>query len=161
MQIRNALNFGEGIYASYPWIDPNTEAYITPHSLMFTPDGTHFIAGSRSKFAVYDVNRPYQAAIKTCITSKSRKARKMYGDDLSCPTVPSSIFTAMDISCDDVLALGTTTRHLALYEDHGMGSLITSFMLPAHGTDPGSNGAGITQVKFSSCGTYLFVAERQ
>jgi len=67
----------------------------------------------------------------------------------------------MDISCDDVLAFGTTTRHLALYGDHGLGDLITSFKLPSQGTDLASTGDGITQVNFSSCGTYLFVAERQ
>jgi len=164
IQLRNVLDFSQGIYATYAWNDPNTEAVITPRSLVFTPDAAHFVAGAaKAQFAVYDVNRPSSVPVHHRKTSKSRYATKMYGPDpRSCATSPLSIITTMDINhSDDILALGTNTRNVALYANHGLGDLITSFKLPRPDSGDTRLTRGITQVKWSPDGTYLFVAERQ
>ena len=162
IQLRNALNFDEGIYATYAWINPTTEAFIAPHSIAFTNDATHFVAGSKAQLAIYDVNRPSSEAVSVRRTSKSRYATKTYGaDPHTCSTRPHSIITTIDINTDDVLALGTNTRNVALYADHGLGDLITSFKLPSRTSDVPVIKAGITQIKWSPDGTYLFIAERQ
>jgi WD40 repeat protein len=164
IQLRNALDFDQGIYATYTWSDPNTEAVITPRSLVFTSHASHFVAGAaKAQFAIYDVNRPSSEPAYHRRTSKSRYAMKQYGADPgSCATGPNSIITTMDLnSTDDILALGTNTRNIALYADHGLGDLITSFKLPQPDVDTAYGTRGITQVKWSPDGTYLFVAERQ
>jgi WD40 repeat protein len=162
IQLRNALDYAQGIYATYRWFDPNTEEVVTPHSLVFNADATHFVAGSRAKFAIFDVNRPNAKAATIRATSKSRHAVKIYGEDShKFSTLPHSCITTMDISSEDVLAFGTTTRHVALYADHGQGDLISSFRLPVASSNGPFSGKGITQVKWSPDGTYLFIAERQ
>jgi 6-phosphogluconolactonase (cycloisomerase 2 family) len=161
IHLRNALNYHQGIYATYAWFDPNTEEAITPRSLVFNADATHFIAGSRSKFAIFDVNRPQAEAVNIRRTSKSRSAIKTYGEDPRLnATAPQSHITTMDINFEDVLAFGTTTRHVALYADHGLGDLVASWRLPASGFEGPTGGKGITQVKWSPDGTYLFISER-
>jgi WD40 repeat protein len=156
------LNYDAGIYATYAWFDPNNEAAITPRSLVFNADATHFVAGSRAKFAIYDVNRPSSRALNIRKTSKSRYAIKMFGEDPHMnATAPQSDVTAMDINSEDVLALGTNTCHIALYADHGLGDLVTSFRLPKPTSDGLTGTRGITQVKWSPDGTYLFIAARQ
>jgi WD40 repeat protein len=163
IQLRHAFHLSDSIYGSYRWNDPNTEAAITPHSLIFTADATHFVAGSKAQFAIYDVARPSDSQIRVRKTSKSRYALKTFGADPgSCATSPHSIITAMDISeAEDILAVGTNTRHVALYGDHGLGDLITTFKLPTPETAVSTVRRGVTQVKWSLDGTYLFIAERQ
>lgn len=163
IQLRNTLNFDDGIYATYPWSDVNTEAVITPRSLVFNPDATHFIAGAKAQFAIYDVNRPSADAIRCRKTSKSRYAYRKYGPDpRESATSPHSIITAMDVNAsEDILALGTNTRNIALYASHGLGDLITSFKLAQPSAGGTNVKRGVTQVKWSLDGTYLLIAERQ
>ncbi|KIW06913.1 uncharacterized protein PV09_02582 [Verruconis gallopava] len=161
IQLRNALDYNRGVYATYSWCDPNTEAVITPRSLVFTADATHFVAGGQAQFAVYDVNFPSSKAISVRKTSRSRYATKAFGDPRLNATAPSSHIAAVDISSEDILALGTNTRHVALYANHGLGDLITSFRLPSPRLGTACGGKGITQIRWSADGTYLFIAERQ
>ena len=163
IQLRSALDLDHGIYATYSWTNQYTEAFIAPKSMVFTADASHFVAGSVSEFAIHDVNRPSAAAVRLRKTSKSRYATKTFcPDPTSSSTPPNSIITAMDINTsDDVLAIGSNTRNVALYADHGMGDLITCWKLPASVSGEHSSKRGVTQVKWSPDGTYLFVAERQ
>lgn len=62
-----------------------------------------------------------------------------------------------------VLAAGTLDRQIALFGEEGSGEQITSFSLADDAEEErrlGIQGNGITQVKWSGDGRYLFVAER-
>src|SRR6516165_6215478 len=43
--------------ATYPLILPATEAYVTPHSILWTSTGTNFLTGSDSVISIFDVSR--------------------------------------------------------------------------------------------------------
>jgi WD40 repeat protein len=155
----NALAYGAGIYASFPFINTATEAYIAPHSLAFTPEGTHFIAGGTSMFAVFDVSRNGEEPVERHRTGNRSKGLKSMAN----VTGPKAIISTLDISCDNFLALGTYTREIGIYSNSGRGQSITAFnlMMTEPPSDPEPKGCGITQVKWSPCGRYLFVAERR
>ncbi len=61
-----------------------------------------------------------------------------------------------------MLAAGTWTRWLGLYDMAGMGGTVATWSIgEAADKDAGVGGTGITQTAWSPCGRYLFVVERQ
>ena len=69
------------------------------------------------------------------------------------------------MSADGVLAAGTFTRSVVLYDDHGNGATVAVFPLQSHknrdnGEEGMGHGTGITQLLWSSCSRYLCVVER-
>ena len=69
----------------------------------------------------------------------------------------AGIVSAMAISCDGILAAGTFSRGVGLYDAQGMGDVIGSWSLAGDGEEQGS---GVTGLHWSRCGRYLVVAER-
>ena len=61
----------------------------------------------------------------------------------------------------NLLAAGTFTRHIALYDAAGQGGCAGSFTVKNTDADQAIGGSGITQLLWSPCGRYLYVAERQ
>lgn len=59
----------------------------------------------------------------------------------------------------NILASGTFTRSIGLYDACGAGDTIAVFALPP-ASELGIGGQGVTQLLWSPCGRYLFVAER-
>lgn len=164
-QLTNALSHSSGPVASYPHIHPTTEEYITPFSLAFTTSGTHFVAGSNSLISIFDVTRTNEGPVEKHQTIPSRKAVKVEGG-----VGFRGILSCLDISSDRLLAAGSFNRFIDIYTEEGRGERATVFHLaPDDGSldSPNSEsvhrarGTGITQVKWSSCGTYLYVAERR
>lgn len=144
---------------SYPWIHPNTEAFRSPQSLIFTNDGTRFVAGGDGVVAIFDVLRDGEGPLKSYPTKNSKHA-KAYASE----TALTGYISSLAISSRGVLAAGTFNRQIALYDGEGQGDLITSFPLynDIHSQGaPRLKGAGITQLTWSDDGIYLFVAERQ
>ena len=77
------------------------------------------------------------------------------------------IISALSLSNDGILAAGTFSRSVGLYDSHGLGSTISVFSLhhaPPSKKEEGqigkSKGKGITQLLWSSCSRYLCIAER-
>ena len=72
------------------------------------------------------------------------------------------IVSTMDSSCEGILAAGTFTRWIGLYDGEGRGGNVGLFQLGKNLDDPPDvgEGKGITQVMWSSCGRYLCTAER-
>ena len=71
------------------------------------------------------------------------------------------IVSALGMSPDGVLAAGTFTRSVGLYDDHGNGGTIAVFPLQSHNDrESGEEGTGITQLLWSECSRYLCVVER-
>ena len=147
--LRNALNY-DIVQASYPLIHSATEEFQPPRSLAFTRDGTHFLVGSDSLLAVFDCS---QYGEGPSISHKLRRGRKA---PRGLQTLQRKGFvSALSISNEGFLALGTNEREIALYSNEGLGSSISSFEL-----EP-DLGSGVSDLKWSPCGKYLLVAERQ
>lgn len=156
--LKNALDYST-IHAKYQHVNPLTEEYIRSNSLAFTRDGRHFISGSKNQIAIFDCSYDGSAPVSTQRTSVSRKARQLYGaPSLSC----KGIISALSISGDGVLAVGTNEREIGLYEQEGKGECITAFAVDYRPDEPNvAKGSGITSLKWSPCGRYLLAAERQ
>jgi hypothetical protein len=61
-----------------------------------------------------------------------------------------------------MLAAGTWTRWVGLYDMGGMGGTVATWSIAdAADKDAGIGGTGITQTAWSACGRYLFVIERK
>lgn len=83
------------------------------------------------------------------------------------------IISALGVSRDGVVAVGTLSRWVGLYDSNGAGGCVGVFPLSSGGGQSGNGGSGregeedvagsglgITNVEFSPDGTYLYVAER-
>ena len=157
LQLTNALINDSSIVASYPLVSPTTEIYHAPHSLTFNAAGNHFIAGSGSLIAVFDLNRNGEEPIERVATIPSRR-KKLKGGGVGMKGLVSSL----DISTDKILAAGTFTRCIGLYGNEGLGDCIAVFSLAGQTlSGEAIGGSGVTQVLWSPCGRYLNVAERK
>lgn len=131
-----------------------------PHSLAFTTDGTHFVAGGMNAMAVFDLERSGEGPIEHHKTRKSVRARKMYGQ--TGIEISGLISTLAIEPSSRLLAAGTTNRQIALFAAEGSGENISSFDLSVEGErEDGLWGNGVNHMKWSGDGRYLFIAERQ
>lgn len=143
--------------ASYPLINPMTEEYISPNALCFSSDGSRFIAGSESLISVFDVLRSGQEPLLSCPTGPKRRA----AGDFNASTHVRGIISALDLEhASNILAAGTFSRHVALYDAGGQGECIGAFTVAGNEADKVIGGQGVTQVVWSPCGRYLYIAER-
>lgn len=148
------------IPSNYPLINPTTEAHITASSLLWTKNGTHFIAGSANQFAIFDAEYPGSGPVATHKTAQSKHQARATG--MGSTRGCKGTITTLSASHDGVLAAGTRQRNIALYQQEGSGEYITHFSLaPAPGHGAAFKGTGVTQLAWDPSGTYLLVAERQ
>ncbi|ORY15614.1 WD40-repeat-containing domain protein [Clohesyomyces aquaticus] len=144
---------------AYNNIDPLNETLRVPHSLLFTSSGTTFLAGSQNLISLYDIND--SSAPVSAFRTHSK-------DD---PQGYRGIVSALSISTDGILAAGTWTRYVGLYDAEGSGAAITTISLPGGPTwlprdsrdqdnDNALRGNGVSQLQWSPCGRYIYVAER-
>ncbi|KAI9821881.1 MAG: hypothetical protein M1827_002463 [Pycnora praestabilis] len=145
------------ILSSHPLIHPSTETYITPHSLLWTRCGTHFITGSDSLISVFDISRPGSGPVERHPTIPSKR-KKIVGGGVGMKGVVSCLDVAND--GDGLLAAGTFTRCVGLYDSEGRGDAVAVFSIAGE-QDDDDEGGGITQLLWSPCGRYLYVVERK
>lgn len=143
--------------ASYPLVNPMTEEFICPHSLLFSSAGDRFVAGSESLISIFDLSRPGQEPIASMPTGPKKKGMS-YSDAMTMRGIVSAL--SADVSTG-VLAAGTFSRYVGLYDAFGRGDSIGVFTLKGTAADEEIGGGGITQVSWSSCGRYLYIAERK
>jgi WD40 repeat protein len=156
IRLTNALDLAY-THASYTWQNNLTEAYISPASLLFV-DNDHFVAGAKDSLAVFNIHNQ-DAPVYEAATRKGRKARKLYGADAA---GIGGIVSSLALSCDNILAAGTYNRQVGLFENAGQGQSIAAFDLSFNDADDSLlKGNGVSQLAWSPCGNYLFVAERQ
>ena len=144
--------------ASYPLVNPMTEAFISPHSLLFSGDGDRFIAGSESQISIFDLSRPGQAPVSAIPTGPKKRNHTEFNSTVNMRGIVSSL--AIELS-SRMLAAGTYSRHVGLYDAMGEGDCIGVFSVKGTDADTHIGGGGVTQVSWSPCGRYLYITERK
>lgn len=150
IKLKNALHY-DTTHASYPFVNSKTEEFRPARSLAFTPSGSCFVAGSDNIVAAFHVARPDAGPISEYILSPGRRALQTDTFRLS----RRGWVSAMKANSDGLLAVGTTQREVAIFENAGLGRCTCAFALESH------EGDGVTGLQWSPCGRYLLVAERK
>ena len=148
--------FAPGILTSYPLVSPTTETYITPYSLLFShANMNHFFAGSDSRLSIFDLNRDGEGPISTRHTTPSRRHHTAAAGGMK------GIVSTLAMSSDGILAAGTFSRWVGLYDGYGRGDTVSAFAVAQQREgDESTDGKGLTQVMWSQCGRYLCTVER-
>ena len=156
LPIRLFSPFAPGILASYPLVSPTTETYIAPYSLLFShANANHFFAGSDSRVSIFDLNRNGEGPISTRHTTPSRRHHTAAAGGMK------GIMSTLAMSSDGILAAGTFSRWVGLYDGYGRGDTVSAFAVAQEREGDGStDGKGVTQVMWSQCGRYLCTVER-
>lgn len=144
--------------AAFPLTNPYTEAYTRIHALAFSQNATSFIAGTANMLSIFDISRSGEGPTVTRQTGP-----KTSRSPWSTPTTAlRGIVSALTADThQNLLAAGTLDRQIGIYAAAGQGEC-SSVLFPS-GTEAGRElgGSGITQVSWSSCGRYLYAAERK
>lgn len=144
--------------ASYPLISPTTEIYIKPQSLLFEQDGQRFVAGSNSQISFFDVSRVGEPPV-TLLKTGPKNSRSRWSNP---GTALSGLISALALDGQyNTLAAGTLSRQIGLYDAGGKGDCVGVFSTAGTEADLTISGAGITQLLWSKCGRYLYIAERK
>jgi hypothetical protein len=106
---------------------------------------------------VFNILRDGEGPLEEMPTIPSRR-KKIVGGGVGM----KGIVSALAMNSDGVLAAGTFTRWIGLYDGDGRGGTVGVFELGRDPNDsPGvGDGGGITQLHWSTCGRYLCTAER-
>lgn len=147
--------------ATYSLINPTTEAFITPHSLTYPAalGGSHFFTGSDSLICLFDVSRPGSDGPVTWMPTIPSKRKQIVGGGVGMKGIISAL--SLQPTGDGILAAGTFTRQVGLYGANGSGQLLGTFSVAKTEANRHIGGRGITQLLWSPCGRYLYVAERK
>ena len=156
LRLSSALT-GERV-ASYPVINSMTEKFICPNALAFSLDSQHIIAGSESLLSIFDISYSGREPLHSIQTGPKRLRDDRWNPSTSVRGIISAL--GLDPSTN-LLAVGTFSRQIGLYEAGGVGECVGAFSLAGNAADAEIHGSGVTQVKWSSCGRYLFIAERK
>jgi telomerase Cajal body protein 1 len=161
IKLQNALCY-DYKHGDYLFIHPTREHYLQSHVLTFNTRGTHFIAGSNNQIAIFDCSRTGagpEVTFKTGLSQKAKKATR--GTDSAFFNSCQGIVNALSISnAERLLAIGTLSREIGIYEQEGCGECITTFSTRGS-AESARPGTGVTELKWSPCGRYLIIAERQ
>ena len=147
--------------ATYSLVNPTTEAFITPHSIEYpsTLSGTQFITGSDSLICLFDVSRPGNDGPVSWMPTIPSKRKKAVGGGVGMKGIVSAL--AVNPTGGGVLAAGTFSRHIGLYDSNGSGQSLGTFSIAKTDADTHIGGRGVTQLLWSPCGRYLYIAERK
>lgn len=87
------------------------------------------------------------------------KRKQIVGGGVGMKGIVSAL--AINPSGDGILAAGTFTRHVGLYSSNGSGELLGTFNVAKTDANRSIGGRGVTQLAWSPCGRYLYIAERK
>ncbi|KAK3318991.1 WD40-repeat-containing domain protein [Apodospora peruviana] len=154
--------------ASYRLIKSETEQYLPVASLIWPNPGTHFIAGTTNKIALFDVSRPdsmmsSQQPVLTISTipAMSNGLAHSFGMRGRVSALAMSE-PGGDGGGGSLLAAGNWNRQVGLYDlNRAGGDCVATWSAAGAATENGIGGNGIMQTIWSPCGRYLVVNERQ
>ncbi|KAL2193666.1 hypothetical protein P885DRAFT_72054 [Corynascus similis CBS 632.67] len=155
--------------ASFRLIKHETEAYLPIASLLWPAPGTHFIVGSTNRIALFDVSRsdalsPDPLLSIPTIPSTRHLAKGggvgMRGTVSALAAQPVLPSAGADGGGWGLLAAGTWTRNLGIYDLIRSGSCVATWSAASVAEDAGVGGRGVMQTLWSPCGRYLVVNER-
>ncbi|KAF2255704.1 hypothetical protein BU26DRAFT_512675 [Trematosphaeria pertusa] len=151
----------------YKLIDHLTEDVRAPTSLAYSHDGKYFYAGEQNTIAVFDLEYTDDPISKILTIPAKRNKLKGGGRGFKGYISALALSPASPTNNAGILAAGARTRHVGLY-DAISGRETTHITLP--GTFQGKKlrndalsstiGDGVSQLKWSPDGNYLYVAER-
>ncbi|EOD47101.1 putative wd repeat-containing protein 79 protein [Neofusicoccum parvum UCRNP2] len=139
--------------ASYSLMSPTDDVFHLPvDCIKFLPNNREFICGGDNSLAIFDIDRPQMPSVHFRTFKKRRSWRMRDPLDLI------GKVSDFDYRSDGLLAVGTTERNLAFYENFGSGNaLMVSSLKKISGSNSGN---GINYLRWSPDGNYLYVAER-
>ncbi|KAJ1675397.1 hypothetical protein EV182_001352, partial [Spiromyces aspiralis] len=141
------------------------EELISATSVAFNPRNTQFCAGYWERVMIFDTNRPGEP-LDTVLTSPKRKSRDGQKGIISCIAFASTAYHCSDGGSfgaqgwlpSGVYATGSFGGTVALWSDtEQQGGPVVVTRIPS----AAGGHAGVTKVKFSPDGRYLFVASRR
>ncbi|KAI1121887.1 hypothetical protein F5Y10DRAFT_255302 [Nemania abortiva] len=165
--------------SSYTFTKARSETFLTATALLWPSPGTHFIAGSRSLLARFDVQRTGDDPVARIRTIPSERHLSKGGGVGMRGTVSALGAQPMDPGNGaSLVAAGTWTRWVGLYDFAQAGECVATWGIAAAVRETasaaekaadgvGSNGPGgiggdgITQTIWSPCGRYLVLCERK
>ncbi|KAM3554708.1 hypothetical protein ARSEF4850_006335 [Beauveria asiatica] len=148
----------------YKLMRHETEAYITPSSMLWPSPGTHFFCGSANRIDYFDASRPGSAGpVHTLHTIPSKRHLLKGGGVGMKGTVSALSDSPLDAPGGGVIAAGTWTRWMGLYDMLRVDKAVANWSIAdadmqEFGTTCG--GQGIVQTRWSPCGRYLVINER-
>ncbi|KAK5987976.1 Guanine nucleotide-binding negative regulator 1-like protein [Cladobotryum mycophilum] len=149
---------------SYKLIKKESEQYITPASLLWEYPGTHFVCGSANRLDYFDMSQHGSGGpLLTVPTIPSRRHILKGGGVGMKGTVAALAASPRDANGGSVLAAGTWTRWMGLYDLHRTDRVIAHWSISnaEAGFQVSLGGQGIVQTAWSPCGRYLVINERQ
>ncbi|KAL9059052.1 MAG: hypothetical protein Q9162_001440 [Coniocarpon cinnabarinum] len=140
---------------------PEQDDLITPRSVIFTSPTT-FVAGGQNLLATFDLNRPGDPVV-VVKTAPGRKYRGKYvfSGPLGQVSALSLAPAEGEESTSSVLAVGTIMGDVGLLPRAGREKAFTSFSVRPDAEAYDIAGDGVMTLKWSLCGTYIYVAERK
>ncbi|KAL4819643.1 WD40-repeat-containing domain protein [Aspergillus spinulosporus] len=159
--IRLASALAPTSLATYSLVNPMTEAFITPHCILYPPPlgGTHFLTGSDSLICLFDVSRPGNEGPVAWMPTIPSKRKQLIGGGVGMKGIVSAL--ALSPNEGGILAAGTFSRSVGLYDSNGTGQSLGSFSISKTEAARHIGGSGVTQLLWSPCGRYLYIAERK
>ncbi|KAK5636552.1 hypothetical protein RRF57_012264 [Xylaria bambusicola] len=159
--------------SSYPFTKARSETFLTATSLIWPSPGTHFIAGSRSLLARFDLQRTGEEPVTRIRTIPSERHLSKGGGVGMRGDVSALGGQLMDTGNGvGLVAAGTWTRWVGLYDFTQAGKCVATWGIAAAVREThmkseqseetrGIGGDGITQTIWSPCGRYLIICERK
>ncbi|KAK3294322.1 uncharacterized protein B0H64DRAFT_184367 [Chaetomium fimeti] len=158
--------------ASFRLIKHETEAYLPIASLIWPAPGTHFVAGTANRIALFDVSRPDALTpdplLSIATIPSTRHLAKGGGVGMrgtvsalaAQPMAAAAVGGGGDGGGWGLLAAGTWTRNLGLYDLVRSGECVATWSAAGAAKEAGIGGRGVMQTVWSPCGRYLVVNER-
>ncbi|KAI9331452.1 WD40-repeat-containing domain protein [Zopfochytrium polystomum] len=132
-----------------------------PHSITFSPDGAHILAGFTGSCQIFDLSRPNAGTplVAFSTASQPKTSKNSKGPATKRSKLQKGVISALayDPTREGVVAVGSYCHSVGLYDvrascaDRRVGSL----------AGMAGSGHGVTQLRFAGGGNHIFVAARR